>query len=99
MSRLLGGVPDRGCAQRDFRAFAPDTRRLLTAVRPLAFVRDELFLDEGVCVLRSAYRLWICRELGIAIFTQAKHRHIILSFDDPKPAFRHASSSPQSGLD
>jgi hypothetical protein len=55
-------------------------------------VRDELFLDVGVCILRSAYSLGICRELGIATFTHAKHRDIILSFDDPKLAFRHALS-------
>jgi hypothetical protein len=54
-------------------------------------VRDELFLDKVVCVLRSAYNLWIGRELGIAIFTHAKHRKVIFSFDDPKLAFRHAS--------
>ena len=66
---------------------------------PLAFVRDELFLDAGVCILRSAYSLGTCRELDIAIFTHAKHRNIILSFDDPKLAFRHAPSSPQSGPD
>jgi hypothetical protein len=55
---------------------------------PPAFVRDELFLDEGVCILRPADSLRICRELGIAIFTYAKHRNIVLSFDDPKLAFR-----------
>jgi hypothetical protein len=52
------------------------------------------FLDVGVCILRLAYSLGICRELGIAIFTHAKHRNIILSFDDPKFAFRHAPSFP-----
>ena len=66
-------------------------------IQPLAFVRDELFLDVGVCILRSAYSLRICRELGIAIFTHAKHREIILSFDDPKLAFRHALIFPQGG--
>ena len=55
---------------------------------PLAFVRDELFLDEGVCILRPDDSLRICRELGIAIFTYAKHRNIVLSFDDLKLAFR-----------
>ena len=48
---------------------------------------------------RSAYSLGICRELGIAIFTHAKHREIILSFDDPKLAFRHALIFPQGGPD
>ena len=33
-----------------------------------------------------------CRELGIAIFTHAKHRNIILSFDDPKLAFRSSDT-------
>jgi hypothetical protein len=46
--------------------------------------------------LRSAYSLGICRELGIAIFTHAKHRNIILSFDDPKLAFRHAQVSQRA---
>jgi hypothetical protein len=55
-----------------------------------------LFLDVGVCILRSAYSLGICRELGIAIFTHAKHRNIILSFDDPKLAFRHAQVSQRA---
>jgi hypothetical protein len=45
-------------------------------------------LDVGVCILRTAYSLGICRELGIAIFTYAKHRNVILSFDDPEIAFR-----------
>ena len=49
---------------------------------------DELFLDDGVCILRPADGLRICRELGIAIFTYARHRNIVLSFDDPKPACR-----------
>jgi hypothetical protein len=46
-----------------------------------------------VCILRSAYNRRICHELGIAIFTHAKHRNIIFSFHDSKLAFRHASSS------
>jgi len=68
----------------------------LDGEKPLAFVRDELFLNEDVCILRSAYRFGIRRELGIAIFTHAKHRNIILSFDDPKLAFHHASTSPRA---
>ena len=67
-----------------FGASAHDPHRVLAGIQPLAFVRDELFLDVGVCILRSAYSLGICRELGIATFTHAKHRDIILSFDDPK---------------
>jgi hypothetical protein len=82
-----------------FGAFAHDPHSVLAGVQPLAFVRDELFLDAGVCIPRSAYSLGICRELGIAIFTHAKHGNIMLSFDDPKLAFRHAPSSPKSGLD
>jgi hypothetical protein len=72
-----------------FGASAHHPHRVLAGIQPLAFVRDELFLDVGVCILRSAYSLGICRELGIATFTHAKHRDIILSFDDPKLAFRH----------
>ena len=53
----------------------------------------------GALAFRSAYSLGICRELGIAIFTHAKHREIILSFDDPKLAFRHALIFPQGGPD
>jgi hypothetical protein len=51
-------------------------------------VRNELFLEVGVCILRPAYSLGICRETGIATFTHAKHRNIVLSFDNPKLAFR-----------
>jgi hypothetical protein len=86
------------CSVR-FGAFAHDPHRVLVGIRPLAFVRDELFLDVSVCILRSAYSLGICRELGIATFTNAEHRDIILSFDDPKLAFRHALSLPQGGPD
>jgi hypothetical protein len=43
---------------------------------PVAFVRNELFLDVGVCILRLGDSLGICRELGVAIFTKAKHRNI-----------------------
>lgn len=75
-----------------FGAFAHDPHRVLASIQPLAFVRDELFLDVGVCILRSAYSLGTCRELGIAIFTHAKHRNIILSFDDPKLAFRSSDT-------
>jgi hypothetical protein len=58
----------------------------------LAFVCNELFLDVGVCILRSAYSLGIYREPGIAIFTHAKHRNIIVSFDDPKLTFRSSDT-------
>jgi hypothetical protein len=71
----------------------------LAGIQPLAFVRDGLFLDVGVCILRSVCSLGICRELGIATFTHAEHRDVILSFDDPKLAFRHALSFPQGGPD
>ena len=71
-----------------FGAFAYAALLRIGWRRPLAFVRDELFLDEGVCILRAADSLRISRELGIAIFTYAKHRNIVLSFDDPKLAFR-----------
>jgi hypothetical protein len=70
----------------------------LDGVQPLAFVRDELFLNEGVRILGSAYRFGIRRELSFAVFTHAQHRNIILSPDDPKPAFHHASSSPSADL-
>jgi hypothetical protein len=74
-------------------AFAHHPHRVLAGILPLAFVRDELLLDVGVSILRSADSLGICRELGIAIFTHAKDRNIILSFDDPKLAFRLAQVS------
>ena len=87
----------RMCSVRFGAPSLHDPHRVLAGFQPLAFVRDELFLDVGVCILRSAYRLRICRELGIATFTNAKYRDIILSFDDPKLAFRHALSFPQDG--
>jgi hypothetical protein len=59
---------------------------------PLAFVCNELFLDVGVCILGLTYRLGICRKLSIAIFTHAKHRNVIFSFDDPKLAFRSSDT-------
>jgi len=59
-------------------------------VRPIAFVRDELLLDEGVCILRSANSRRICDEIGSATFTHAKHRNIVFSFHDSKLALRHA---------
>jgi hypothetical protein len=89
----------RDCASAIRRAFVHDPHRVLAfsaSIQLLAFVRDELFLDVGVCILRSAYGLGTCRELGIAIFTHAKHRNIILSFDDPKLAFRHAQVSQRT---
>jgi hypothetical protein len=76
------------CARCDSAAFVHDSYRVVAGIQPVAFVRNELFLDVGVCILGSAYGLWICRELGTATFTHAKHRNIILSFDDPKLAFR-----------
>lgn len=84
----LSASPIRDVLHCDFRRL-----RLRGVLRigwrpPLAFVRDELFLDEGVCILRPDDSLRICRELGIAIFTYAKHRNIVLSFDDLKLAFR-----------
>ena len=45
-----------------------------------------------MCILRLVYSFGICRELGITIFTQAKHRNIILSLDDPKLAFRSSDT-------
>jgi hypothetical protein len=70
----------------------------LAGVQPLAFVHDELFLYEGVRILRSAYSSGICRELGIARFTHAKHGNILLPFEDPKPAFRYAQVPPRADL-
>jgi hypothetical protein len=64
-----------------------------------AFVRDELFLDVGVCILSLAYSVGIYRELGVAIFTHAKHRNIVLPLDDPKLKFRHGNSFPHAGAD
>ena len=57
-------------------------------------MQDELFLDVGVCILRSAYGLGICRELNMAMLADAKHREIILSFDNPKLSFRRVLSPP-----
>ena len=79
--------------QCDSAAFAHDPYRVFAGIELLAFVRNELFLDVGVCIPRSPYSFGICRELGMAILTDAKHRNIILSFDDPKLAFR----SPDTG--
>jgi hypothetical protein len=95
----MAGVPDIGCAQCDsarLRSRPASVLAFLASIQLLAFVRDELFLDAGVCILRSAYSLGIYRELGIAIFTHAMHRNIILSFDDPKLAFRHAQVSQRT---
>jgi len=80
------------CAPCDSAAFAHDSHRVFAVIQPVAFVRNELFLDVGVCILGSAYGLGICRELGTATFTHAKHRNIILSFDDPKLAFRSSDT-------
>ena len=76
----------------DSAAFAHAPHGVFVASQPLAFVRNELFLDVGVCILRSAYSLGICRELGIATLTHAKHRNIVLSFDDPEIAFRSSDT-------
>ena len=70
-----------------------DPRRVLAGILSPALVCDELFLDLGVCILRSAYSLWVYRELRSATFTNAKHRDIAFSFDDPKLAFRHGNTS------
>jgi hypothetical protein len=80
------------CAPCDSAAFAHDPHRVFAGIQPIAFVRNELFLDVGVCIPRLAYSLGICRELGIATFAHAKHRNIILSFDDPKLAFRSSDT-------
>lgn len=61
-------------------------------IQALAFVRDELLLDVGVGILRSAYSRGVCRELGIAIFTNTKHGNIIFSFDDPEFALRNSGA-------
>ena len=74
--------------------FAHDAHRVGAGGQPLASVRDELFLDEGVRILRLACSRRICHELGIAKFTHAKHRNIILSFHDSKLALRHAFKFP-----
>jgi hypothetical protein len=79
--------------QCDSAAFAHDPYGVFAGIESLAFVRNELFLDVDVCIPRSAYSLGICRKLGVAILTDAKHRNIILSSDDPKLAFR----SPDAG--
>jgi hypothetical protein len=79
-------------------SFSHDPGSGLTGARSLAFVRDELFLDIGVCILGLAYSRRICGELGITVFTHAKHRKVVLPFDDPKLAFRHAPSFPQAWL-
>jgi hypothetical protein len=78
------------CAPCDSAALAHDPHRVFAGIQPIAFVRNELFLDVGVCINRPAYRLGICRELGPTTFADAKHRNIILSFDDPKLAFRNS---------
>ena len=74
------------------RTFAHDPRRVFPGIQALAFVRDELLLDVGVSILRSAYSRGVCRELGIAIFTNTKHGNIIFSFDDPEFALRNSGA-------
>ncbi|MGA8440116.1 MAG: hypothetical protein WB762_24325 [Candidatus Sulfotelmatobacter sp.] len=58
-------------------------------VEQLALVRYELSLDVGVCMLSLTRTFGMRRELGITVFTQAKHRNIVFPFDDPKSTFRH----------
>ena len=57
-----------------------------------ALVRDEWSLDFGVCIPSLAHTLGMRRELGIRVFTHAKHRDIVFSFDDPKSTFRHTQT-------
>jgi len=83
-------APDMGWAHCDFGTFAHAARPVLGSAQPLAFVRDELFLDEVVCILRSVYSHRIRHELAVATFTHTEHRNIILSFHDSKLALRHA---------
>jgi hypothetical protein len=61
-----------------------------------ASMRNELMLQVGVRILRSAYGVGICRELGTAIFAHTKHGNIILSFDDPELVRRNLKGWPQS---
>jgi hypothetical protein len=63
--RLLATVMDSVpmCSVR-FGILRPDPHRVFAGIQPLAFVCNELFLDVGVCILRSACSLGICRELG-----------------------------------
>jgi hypothetical protein len=75
-------------------SFFPDPGGGLAGILGFALVRDELLLDVGMSILSLAYSLGICRELGVATFTDAKHRNIVLPFDDPEFAFRHAHSFP-----
>jgi hypothetical protein len=56
-------------------------------------VSDELSLDISVCVLSLAHTLGMRCELGITVFTHAKHRDIFSSFDDPKSTFRRTQFS------
>jgi hypothetical protein len=90
----LNGSPKEQQRQEELHLiaerFVHDAHRNLACRQPLAFVRDELFLDEGVCILRSVYNHRIRHELAVATFTHAKHRNIILSFHDSKLALRHA---------
>lgn len=83
-------APDMGCAHCDLGTFAHAAHSVWGDVQALAFVRDELFLDEGVCILRSVYSHRTRHELAVATFTHTKHRNIILSFHDFKLALHHA---------
>jgi hypothetical protein len=74
------------------RTFARDPHRVFPGIQALAFVRNELLLDVGVGILRSADSRGVCRELGIAIFTNTKHGNIIFSFDDPEFALRNSGA-------
>ena len=78
-------------------SFSHDPGGGLAGSLGFAFVRDELFLDVGVCILSLAYSVGIYRELGVTIFTHAKHRNIVLPLDDPKLTIRRAHSFPHAG--
>ena len=73
----MDGVPM--CSVRFGRSSPTIPHRVFAGIQPIAFVCNELLLDVGVCILRTAYSLGICRELGIAIFTYAKHTGILFS--------------------
>ena len=74
--------------------FSHDPGSGLAGKLRFAFVRNELFLDIGVCILSLAYRVGIYPELGVTIFAHAKHRNIVLPSDDPEFTSRHAYSFP-----
>jgi hypothetical protein len=82
-------APDMRRAHCDFGTLAHPAHPVWGVVQALAFVRDELFLDEAVGILRSVYSHRIRHELAVATFTHTKHRNIMLSFHDSKLALRH----------